>query len=543
MTQEKQPGLPGFGNPPAAAPPAGNADPPRSFNLVDEPWILTAASPERKSLRDVFSDPTLCRLSGNPVDKIVVFRLLLSIVQASTDLKDIDAWADLTVEKMAANALAYLDKWHDRFDLFGEHPFLQFPQLAGKLETIPSGADLIAACKIEEVSEGNNTVFSHWNMNRGLDLPELAVLLLRSVCFSCGKKNKTSKSICLSPQHEKALTLRWGTLLGPYGILHCYLNAETLLDSLRLNLLTDEDIRDINVFTAGKGVPFWEEMPQGEIDARAEAYKRSYLGQLFPLDKFLLIRGDRIIKVDGIGYSGFKDGFVDPAFRYVFDKKGTFSIKADPEKQPWRELPSLLEFLKADSSQAKTPLFLCLGQEKMCKTSMAYVKVWVGGMTVKNNSNEQKVAGKNGYVESEFSFPTDSLGCGNYDRFKAFMESLEKESVQLRMSVQGYFKDLYNESSSKARKKDLAQESADSTVARFWEIMSFHAQDFIDLTFSGKPQEEYDAGLDEWKKQWREIVDKLYCEICPRDTPRQLTAWVDHRPLFVKPKTGKEKKR
>ena len=195
MTPEKQPGMPGFGDSPAAAPPAANADPPRSFNLVDEPWILTAASPQKKSLRDIFSDPTLCRLSGNPVDKIVVFRLLLSMVQASTDLPDLDAWADLTVETMAANALAYLDKWHDRFDLFGEKPFLQFPQLEGKLETIPSGADTIAVCKIEEVSEGNNTIFSQWNMDRPLNLPELAVLLLRSACFSCGKKNKTSKNI------------------------------------------------------------------------------------------------------------------------------------------------------------------------------------------------------------------------------------------------------------------------------------------------------------------------------------------------------------
>ena len=180
----------------------------------------------------------------------------------------------------------------------------------------------------------------------------------------------------------------------------------------------------------------------------------------------------------------------------------------------------------------------------MRKMQRKTITVWVGSMTVSiSNFKEQKVSGKNGYVESEFSFPTDSLGGNNYDRFKSFMESLEKESVLLKLSVQGYFKDLYNESSSKARQKDLAQENANNAVTRFWEIMSTHAQDFIFFTFSGKPKEEYDAGLDEWKKQWRKIVDKLYREICPRDTPRQLTAWVDHRPLFVKPKTGKEKKR
>ena len=156
MISEKQPGQPG------AAPPAGSADPPRSFNLVDEKWILTAASPERKSLRDVFSDPSLSRLSGNPVDKIVVFRFLLSIVQASNDLPDLDAWLDLTTEDMAANALAYLDQWHDRFDLFGEKPFLQFPQLDAEIKALPQDdKNPMATCIPEETATGNNTVLSH----------------------------------------------------------------------------------------------------------------------------------------------------------------------------------------------------------------------------------------------------------------------------------------------------------------------------------------------------------------------------------------------
>ena len=319
MTPRKHPSLPGFDGPlpdaqrlsgvhPPESAPGEGAAPPRSFNLVDEPWILTAASPERKSLRDVFSDPTLCRLSGNPVDKIVVFRLLLTIVQASTDLRDLDAWADLTVERMAANALAYLDKWHDRFDLFGDKPFLQFPQLAGKGEPSSPGSLQV------EVSTGNKVVLTDWNLYHELDLPQMANFLLRAASFSCGGK-KFDKSAVLSPGHTKKSTGKSGTLLGFAGYMHSYMCCPTILESVKFNLLTDGDIKEIGVFPGGKGTPCWEEMPQGEIDERAELYRKSYLGQLFPLDKFLLIQGKRIIKTDGIGYLGHKEGLVDPAVK------------------------------------------------------------------------------------------------------------------------------------------------------------------------------------------------------------------------------------
>ena len=523
MTPEKQPSLPGFGDPPAAAPPAGNADPPRSFNLVDEPWILTAASPERKSLRDVFSDPTLCRLSGNPVDKIVVFRLLLSIVQASTNLKDLDAWADLTVDQMAANALAYLDKWHDRFDLFGEHPFLQFPQLAGKGEASSPGSLQV------EVSTGNKVVLTDWNLYHELDLPQMANFLLRAASFSCGGK-KFDKSIVLSPGHTKKSTGKGGTLLGFAGYMHSYLCMPTILESLKLNLLTDKDIQGLSYFTGGKGAPCWEEMPKGEIDERAEQYRKSYLGELFPLDKFLLIQGNQIIKTDGIGYLGHKEGLVDPAVK--IEKGKAVWVRTD--KQPWRELPALLAFLEAKDDNAKTPVFLCRGLEKARSTNIETISVWVGGMQVSSNAGEQYVSGKNDYVESEFSFPTKSMGTKEFGRFKDFMKALDDETKVLYASVSGYFRELKTEPNS-------ASDFASAATSRFWEIMSDRAQDAIDFTFSGASDEEYAAALDERKKQWHGVVSRLYNEACPRDTPRQLTAWVKCAPNF-KSKSRKEKK-
>ena len=517
MTSEKLPAMPG------AAPPAGNADPPRSFNLVDEKWILTAASLERKSLRDVFSDLALSRLSGNPVDKIVVFRFLLSIVQASNDLPDLDAWLDLTTEDMAANALAYLNKWHDRFDLFGEKPFLQFPQLDGKGDVSSPGSLQV------ETATGNKVVLTDWNLYHEPDLPQFAVLLLRSACYGCGGK-KYDNTILLSPSHTKKSTGKNGTLLGFAGYLHSYLAADTLLDSLRLNLLTDEDILETNAFPAGKGIPFWEDMPKGEIDVRAESYRKSYLGQLFPVDKFLLLRGDRIIMTDGIVYPSHKEGLVDPAVRIVKDK----AVWANADKHPWRDLPALLAFLEVDSG-ARTPLFLCFGTEKIREAAGKAVAVWVGGLSVSSNAGEQYVSGRNGYVESEFSFSTGNMLGKNYLRFKNFMQDLDDESKTLYGAVLGYYRTLKTD-------PDPAGKFAGAAAARFWDEMSNRAQDALDFTFSDASDEQYSADLAERKKKWHGLVLDIYSAACPRDTPRQLEAWVECTPNFKKSKSRKEKK-
>lgn len=152
-----------------------------SLNLCDYPWIPVAGEKDRKSLIQIFSDSSLRRLSGNPVDKIVILRLLLCIVQASSKLPDNDAWLKLTDEKLAQNALAYLREHHDCFELYGEHPFLQFPKLAeagGRVD--PPGSLLV------NISEGNKVVLSHWNLFHGLSEAEKIVLLLRSACYACG---------------------------------------------------------------------------------------------------------------------------------------------------------------------------------------------------------------------------------------------------------------------------------------------------------------------------------------------------------------------
>ena len=107
----------------------------KTFNLVDRPWIPVAGENELRSLTAVFSEPAPQRLAGNAVDKIVMFRFLLSIVHASSDIPDEAAWHALTPQKIAENARNYLNVHKDCFDLYDPvRPFLQFPQLKEKAD-------------------------------------------------------------------------------------------------------------------------------------------------------------------------------------------------------------------------------------------------------------------------------------------------------------------------------------------------------------------------------------------------------------------------
>ncbi len=99
------------------------------FNLIDEPWI-PVADVGRASLRDVFARPDLRALGGNPIQKLALTKLFLSIAQAACTPDDEAEWAELGEEGLSSHCLDYLEEWHDRFYLQGERPFLQMPAVA-----------------------------------------------------------------------------------------------------------------------------------------------------------------------------------------------------------------------------------------------------------------------------------------------------------------------------------------------------------------------------------------------------------------------------
>lgn len=130
---------------------------PRSFNLVDEPWIpvVDAAGATLKvGLRELFErSAELVDLAVGTLERITLYRLLICIAQRALDgPKDEEEWKEAE-GKLVAASLAYLEQQRDRFDLWGDRPFLQVKALEAVGRTKTDKLDFGLA------SGNNNTLF------------------------------------------------------------------------------------------------------------------------------------------------------------------------------------------------------------------------------------------------------------------------------------------------------------------------------------------------------------------------------------------------
>lgn len=85
-----------------------------SFNLVDEKWITTVDR-GLVSLRDVFSDTGIKQLGGSVIEKLSIFKLLLSIAQSAYTPDNDEDWNSYTSEKMMTRICSYLEQHKNKF--------------------------------------------------------------------------------------------------------------------------------------------------------------------------------------------------------------------------------------------------------------------------------------------------------------------------------------------------------------------------------------------------------------------------------------------
>lgn len=206
------------------------------FNLVDEPWIPVVDA-GKVSLRQIFTNPHYRALSGNPVQKIALMKLLLAIAQAAYTPKDEPQWRELGAHGLAAHCLTYLEQWYDHFWLYGEKPFLQMPKIA-KATLQNYGVVQI------EVSTGNTTILTQTQKESILDHSERALLLIILMGFALGGK-KTDNSIILTTGYlgkttdkGKPSSGKPGPAIAHMGLLHSFLLGQNIVGSLWLNLFT-----------------------------------------------------------------------------------------------------------------------------------------------------------------------------------------------------------------------------------------------------------------------------------------------------------------
>lgn len=490
----------------------------KHFNLIDEPWIPVAGK-GRASLRQIFSDPALRALGGNPVEKIALMKLLLAIAQAAATPEDDTAWRAVGADGMAEKCLVYLEQWHDRFDLYGAQPFLQMPAIAAA--EIKSYGTVLP-----EVATGNTTVLTHGQEERNLTDAEKAVLLVCLMGFALGGK-KTDNSVVLSPGHAgkrndkgKPSTGKPGPAVAHMGLLHTVLQGESLRQSLWLNLLTQAQLASNPRFPAGFGCAPWEQMPAGEDDDIARALQRSLVGRLVPLSRFCLLEQNGLHYSEGIQHGDYKDGVCDPTVAVNWSGKQPKALWTNPDKRPWRELTALLGFM----AQQRTTGFECLQLTACTERASSAIDsfgIWSGGLRVSSNAGEQYASGTDDFVESGVFLYSNVLGAFWFAQLQTEMAALDELAKGLYGRVLGYFKTQLVEG------KDLAAQA----THLFWQ---FCERDFQQLLGACEQTDAGVAARHRLRLRFAAYAQQAYDRYCPKDTARQLDAWARCRPNHSK---------
>jgi CRISPR system Cascade subunit CasA len=315
------------------------------FNLIDSRWI-PIADQGLVGLRDIFSAPYLGRLGGNAMQKVALLKLLQAIAQAASTPEDDDEWRALTPEELGVRCVAYLEKWYDRFNLYGKNPFLQIPKISGA--TVQNFGAVLP-----EIATGNTTIFTQTQREKPLSDADKALLILVLCSFALGGK-KTDNSIVLSTNYRgktkengKSSTGKAGSALGFMGLLHTFYLGNSILETIYCNLFTANDIQQMTVFAKGLGTPPWECMPNGENDLIAQTLKQTLMGRLLPMGRFCLLAENGLHYSEGIQHFGYKEEKVaDPSVAINLSGKDAKVLWVDPEKRPWRELTALLSFIE-----------------------------------------------------------------------------------------------------------------------------------------------------------------------------------------------------
>jgi CRISPR system Cascade subunit CasA len=494
---------------------------PNRFNLIDETWIpITDKGPV--SLRQVFQDPDLRSLGGDPVQKAALLKLFLALSQAACTPEDDAGWEKLGAKGLSKRALGYLKDHHDDFWLYGKKPFLQVPAIAAAAKQ-PFGAVM------PDIATGNTTVLTQSQKEQDITDAEKAILVVRLSGFALGGK-KTDNSVVLSRNYQgkfndkgKASTGKPGASIGFLGYLHNFLSGTNLLETLWLNLLTREDIASLKPFTDkatnGLGPVPWETPPAGEDDSIAKRLKNSLMGRLVPFSRFILLAGDGLHYSEGILHPNQKEGIADLSVAIGKPEKEYKVLWADPSKRPWRSLTSMLGFLQTNEQYFECPC-IRLGFKRVINASKKppVVGIWSGGLRVSSNAGEQYVSGADDYVESETFFESSIFGENLYIDLKKEMKVLEELSRVLYGRVSGYYREL------KAEGELFAKQASEL----YWQLCERRFQDLVNAC-GGKEKKTADL-----RPYFLQCVRKSYEAFCSRETARQLNAWAENYPVLSK---------
>jgi CRISPR system Cascade subunit CasA len=469
------------------------------MNLVNDPWIPVIGTdnrPRLASLTDIFQDGDgLADLAANPCQRIALMRLLICIAQAALDgPADEDDWRACR-PRLAPAALAYLEKWQHRFNLFGDHAFLQVDGLDPNSNALADKLDFTLAC-------GNNpTLFDHGAIPDGRIQGDamLAVSLLVYQMFSCGGTFSTTvwndlptppNGVRRAPCVEEAMA-------------HTLLRGRDIVETVHMNLITGEQVGSLP--NMGRGRPCWEE---SRLDRKnLKKHTTTLLGRLVPVSRAIRLDNDSpaIVLGEATQYPQLPEQR-DP-FGTVYDTGKTrigkstslTYLSVNPEAAAWRELASILSLQTLDSAIGTVG---ALNLAHLRTADAGVFDVWIGGLAVE----QAKVIDM---CEWSFTLPTSLLDSLLLRRYRTGVEWANNAKQTLTNAVKCF---------AKVQKRDpgIWRQQAESL---FWSFMDANAHVLPGSVDSDRALNE------KWDPIIRSAFLTAYERTCPHETPRQIQAY------------------
>jgi CRISPR system Cascade subunit CasA len=309
-----------------------------TFNALDEPWILVR-----------WRDGTVCEIGireatlraheiaeladASPLVVVTQLRLLLAILYRVVGEFEWDGvWASGRLPEAKLNA--YFDQWRDRFELFGDRPFMQ---VGGDFAM--NGDNHVAKLAPEIDPTEYNRLFSHMNGNTPANLSPADSLRILLVAQSCA----LGGGISGNPFWNGATFTRpnFGHASVASGMI-LWLAGDSLFETLMLNLSF-----------SGNSSP--DDKPVWERDLTPAYFPRAVPDG--PMDRYVIL--SRMIRLlpetDAEGKTVVRRMYYtqgraidkaqpDPMQCYRQTKKGGMSaVLISETKATWRDLSALLQ--------------------------------------------------------------------------------------------------------------------------------------------------------------------------------------------------------
>jgi len=471
-----------------------------NYNLIEEDWIpvlMKDGSHRRVSLGEVFAQgDKIADLSMVAYERISVMRLLICIAMAALDERDLvdeAAWRTSRA-KIPPAVAAYFAKWHDRFNFYGPHAFMQPDGLAISKDGNPAKIDKI----VFAFSSGNNgTLFDHDAVAscRKIEDSDRVLAMLSYQNFSAGGQHPK----CIWDGEETPISVTAGPLREK-NMVHTFLSGADVFETIWLNLPTGVMLETIPQNVLGR--PIWELQSLDRKTLGASIISSTVLGRLVPLARVMKFTRDcgEICLGNGIKYDGFPMSRVmESAIRIHRSSQDVNELRyvsLSLEEAVWRNLHAILARRENHGALAMGHLSPDMGGS---------FTVWSGGLLTDGKAKDVAI------VEWRFTMPYAALedkSLAMYENGVGVANNWSKK--QLFFAAKNYCE---------AMKIDGTGNVLSRARVFFWDALEKEQPKLVHIVCD-------DGDMAEWERLVAETARKAFERACPHQTGRQIAAYV-----------------